>query len=144
MWKIILIVFWLGILAGIDLRYKKIPIWLLAVSGMIMTSVSLTEIFMVGMQGMQLFWGMLPGVGMVMIALISKKAGWADGIVLALLGVMVGFRACAFSFILSMLMISLVSLVLLISKRVSQNTKLPYLPFLWIGYLAQAAMKIGV
>lgn len=144
MWKLILIVFWLGILAGIDLRCKKIPIWLLAVSGIIMTSVSLYQAFMVGMQDMQLLWGMLPGVGMVLIALISKKAGWADGVVLVLLGVMVGFRACAFSFILSMLMISLVSLVLLISKRVSQNTKLPYLPFLWIGYLAQAAMKLGV
>lgn len=144
MWKLIFIALWLGVLAGIDLRYKKIPYWLLAVSGVIVTCVSVRRICMVGMQDMQLVWSVLPGVGMLLIALVSKKAGWADGIILVLLGVAVGFRVCAFSFALSMLIISVVSLVLLMLKRVGKNTKIPYLPFLWIGYLAQTALGLGV
>lgn len=144
MWKLIFIALWLGVLAGIDLRYKKIPYWLLAVSGVIVTCVSVHRVCMVGMQDMQLLWSVLPGVGMLLIALVSKKAGWADGIVLVLLGVMVGFRVCAFSFALSMLIISVVSLVLLMLKRVGKNTKIPYLPFLWIGYLVQTALGLGV
>lgn len=143
MWKLIFIALWLGVLAGIDLRYKKIPVWLLAVSGIIVTFVSIFEARRDGMQDLQLLWGVLPGVGLMIIALISKKAGWADGIVLMLLGVLVGFGACVFSFALSMLMISVVSLVLLVLKRVGKNTQLPYLPFLWIGYLAQAALGFG-
>lgn len=143
MWKLIFIALWLGVLAGIDLRYKKIPAWLLAVSGIIVTFVSICEARRDEMQDLQLLWSLIPGAGLMLIALISKMAGWADGVVLILLGVLVGFGACAMSFALSMLMISVVSLVLLVLKRVGKNTKLPYLPFLWIGFLAQAALGCG-
>lgn len=142
-WELIFIALWLGVLAGIDLRYKKIPYWLLAASGIIATCVSVYLICTVGIQNIQLLWSALPGVGMLLISLVSKKAGWADGIVLVLLGVMAGFRVCVFSFALSMLIISMVSLVLLMLKRVGKNTKIPYLPFLWIGYLAQTALGLG-
>ena len=144
MWKLIFIALWLGVLAGIDLRYKKIPVWLLAASGIIVTFVSLYEARKDGIQDLQLLWGVIPGVGLMLIALITKKAGWADGVVLMLLGILVGFGACALSFALSMLMISVVSLVLLVLKRVGKNTYLPYLPFLWIGYLVQATLGLGV
>lgn len=144
MWKLIFIALWLGVLAGIDLRFKKIPVWLLAASGIIVTFVSLYEARKDGIQDLQLLWGVIPGVGLMLIALISKKAGWADGVVLMLLGILVGFGACALSFALSMLMISVVSLVLLVLKRVGKNTYLPYLPFLWIGYLVQATLGLGV
>lgn len=144
MWKLIFIALWLGVLAGIDLRFKKIPVWLVATSGIIVTFVSLYEARKDGIQDLQLLWGVIPGVGLMLIALISKKAGWADGVVLMLLGILVGFGACALSFALSMLMISVVSLVLLVLKRVGKNTYLPYLPFLWIGYLVQATLGLGV
>lgn len=87
-------------------------------------------------------WGILPGFMLLLTAVLSNKAGWADGVVLLLLGVMTGFRECTFSFILSMLAISVISLTLLMMKRVEKNTKIPYLPFLWVGYMVQAVINL--
>lgn len=143
MWKVILIALWLGILAFMDIRRRRVPVWLLAVSGMFVTCVSVRKIWQGSMGGAEILWGILPGFMLLLTAIFSKKAGWADGVVLLLLGGMTGFRECTFSFILSMLVISVISLTLLMMKRVEKNTKMPYLPFLWVGYLAQAALKLA-
>lgn len=143
MWKVISIALWLGILAFIDIRRRRVPIWLLAVSGMFVTCVSVYGIWQGSMGGTEILWGILPGFMLLLTAVLSKKAGWADGVVLLLLGMMTGFRECVFSFTLSMLAISVISLVLLMMKRVGKNTKMPYLPFLWVGYLIQAALNLA-
>ena len=140
--KVILIALWLGILAFMDIRRRRVPIWLLVVSGMFVTCASVCEIWKGSMGGTEILWGILPGFVLLLTAALSKKAGLADGVVLLLLGVMTGFRECTFSFTFSMLAISVISLALLMMKRVGKNTKMPYLPFLWVGYLAQAALKL--
>ena len=137
-----MIALWLGILALMDIWRKRVPVWLLAVSGICVTCVSAREIWQGSMGSAEIMWGILPGFILLLTAVFSKKAGWADGVVLLLLGGMTGFRACTFSFILSMLAISVISLTLLMMKRVGKNTKMPYLPFLWVGYLVQAALKL--
>lgn len=143
MWKVILIAIWLGILAFMDIRRRWVPVWLLAVSSIFVTCVSAYEIWQGSMGSVEILWGILPGFMLLLTAVFSNKAGWADGVVLLLLGGMTGFRECTFSFILSMLAISVTSLTLLVIKRVGKNTKIPYLPFLWIGYLAQTALKFA-
>ena len=143
MWKIILTALWLGILAFMDIRKRLVPIWLLAVSVIFVTCMSVYEIWQGSMNGAEIMWGILPGFMLLLIAVFSKKAGWADGVVLLLLGIMTGFQECAFSFTLSMLAISVISLALLMMKRVGKNTKMPYLPFLWAGYLVQEALKFA-
>ena len=85
----------------------------------------------------ELLWGSAPGVLLLLMAAMTKKAGLADGIVLLLLGVLLGYRECILSFILSLLSMSLVSLMLLALNKVRGSSKLPYLPFLWMGYMAQ-------
>ena len=143
MWKVILIALWLGILAFMDIWRRWVPVWLLAVSGMFVTCMSVYEMWQGGMSGTEILWGLLPGFMLLLLAVLSKKAGWADGVVLLLLGIMTGFQECAFSFTLSMLAISAISLALLMMKRVGKNTKMPYLPFLWAGYLVQAVLKFA-
>lgn len=142
MWKDISMALWLGLLALMDIRRGRVPIWLLAVSGIFVTCVSVCEIWKGSMGGTQIMWGILPGFMLLLTAVLSNKAGWADGVVLLLLGVMTGFRECTFSFILSMLAISVISLTLLMMKRVEKNTKIPYLPFLWVGYMVQAVINL--
>ncbi len=141
--SVICILLWLGILAGLDLYSRQVPMWMLAVSGLVMTAVSVYRAIEGERRGVEWLWCMLPGLVLLAATLLSRKVGWADSIVLLLLGMMTDFRACAYSFVFSMLAISLVSLVLLAFRRVKGNTKLPYLPFLWAGYLAQAAMGLA-
>ena len=87
--------------------------------------------------------GMLPGIVLLLVAVATKKAGWADGVVLLLLGLLWGARECTVSFALSLFAISIVSLILLALRKVDRNARLPYLPFLCGGYLLQAVMRLA-
>lgn len=143
MWEFILTAFWLVALAGVDIRRKHVPVWFLALSGMFVTAVSFHGFWKGRLGGGELVWSIVPGMVLLGVAVLTKKAGWADGVVLLFLGILTGFRECIFSFTLSMLFISAVSLVLLVLKRARKNTILPYLPFLCAGYLVQAALGLA-
>lgn len=91
----------------------------------------------------ELLWGLAPGVLLLLMAATTKKAGMADGIVVLLLSLPLGYRECMLSFVFSLLSISIASLLLLALNRVKGNTKLPYLPFLWTGYMVQALIGLG-
>lgn len=142
MWKLIFTVLWLGMLAGMDARRRYVPIWLLIIGGIFVTFVSVYEGWKGKLEITELFWSILPGMVLLTVAVLTKNAGWADGVVLLLLGLCTGFRTCIFSFGLSMFFISIVSLTLLAFRKVNKNTKLPFLPFLYAGYLLQAAIGI--
>lgn len=143
MWKFILTTLWLVALAGVDIRRKHVPVWLLALGGIFVTTVSVYGLWKDQLEGRELVWSVFPGAVLLAMAVVTKRAGWADGVVLLFLGIVTGFRACIFSFTLSMFFVSMVSLVLLALKRVRKNTKLPYLPFLCVGYLIQAVMGLA-
>lgn len=143
MYNIIFSVLWLGVLAWMDIRRRHVPVWLLVISGMIVTSVSAYEAWKETVNGIDRLCGIFPGGIMLLVAYATNMAGWADGVILLLLGLLTGFREIVCSFILSMLIISTVSLILVVLKRANRNTKLPYLPFLFAGYLVQGAMRLG-
>lgn len=143
MWKFVIISLWLGVLAVSDLRWKRVPVWLLAVSGMITTIMSFC-LYKWEIKGTtELVWGWVPGALLLLMAVTTKKAGIADGIVLLLLSMSLGYRECIVSFVLSFLFMSFVSLLLLVLGKVKGNSKLPYLPFLLAGYMVQAVAGLG-
>lgn len=143
MWKFVILSIWLGILTVSDLRWKRVPVWLLVVSGIIMTIMSFVR-YEWEIKGItELFWGWVPGALLLLTALTTKKAGIADGIVLLLLSMSSGYRECIVSFVLSFLFMSFLSLLLLVLGKVKGNSKLPYLPFLLAGYIVQALAGLG-
>lgn len=91
----------------------------------------------------ELIWGLAPGALLLLMAVTTKKAGIADGIVLLLLSLPLDYRECIVSFVLSFLIMSFVSLLLLVLNRVKGNSKIPYLPFLLAGYIVQAMVGLG-
>ena len=133
---------WLGILAAVDLRWKKIPIWLLAAGGVIVTIMSVFACSQNIKSATELLWGSAPGILLLLMAATTKKAGIADGIVVLLLSLPLDYRECILSFVLSLLSMSIVSLLLLTLNKVKGSSKLPYLPFLWMGYMAQALIGL--
>lgn len=143
MWSFVFLALWLGALSVVDLRWKRVPMWLLAAGGALMTMVSVVGHAEGVRRGPEMIWGLLPGTVLLLVALTTKKAGVADGVVLLLLGLWLDYRECAASFVLSLFIMSLVSLLLLVLHKVKRNSKLPYLPFLWMGCMAQALAGFG-
>lgn len=91
----------------------------------------------------EVVWGLVPGALLLLMAVVTKKAGVADGIVLLLLSLPLDYRECIVSFVLSFLFMSLVSLLLLVLGKLKGNSKLPYLPFLLAGYIVQMIAGLG-
>lgn len=135
MWKFTLTALWLISMSVFDLYEKRVPVWLLAAGG-IPAIVTAMYTYMTGTGSLgQISFGMLPGVLMLAVAAVTKKAGWADGIVLLIMGLFTDLWECIACFIVSLMAMSAVSLLLLVLRRVGKNATLPYIPFLCVGYL---------
>lgn len=139
MWKLALTVLWLIAMSIFDLFEKRVPVWLLAAGG-IPTIVSAMYAYMKGTESLsQILFGMLPGVLLLVVAAVTKKAGWADGIVLLIMGLLTGLWECMACFMVSLIAMSAVSLPLLVLRKLGKNATLPYIPFLCAGYLLRIA-----
>lgn len=81
--------------------------------------------------------GILIGLCIMGISMISDgHIGRGDGLVIGALGIALGFRGCLIAVCIASLIMCIVSVVILILKRGNKNTKLPYVPALFVGYLA--------
>ena len=142
MWQFGFTALWLLVLAVLDIKERHVPVWMIALGGALAAASSAVSIWQGTIQSGELFWSMAPGAIMLAVVIVTGQAGWADGAVLAAFGLLTGSRACVFSFTLSMLLISAVSLPLLVFRKVRKNTRLPYLPFLCAGYFVQVIAKL--
>lgn len=78
---------------------------------------------------------LFPGIVLLAVSVLTHKAGYADGIVLLFLGIACGAERIVQVFLCSLLLMSGVSILLLLGKKVQKTTALPFLPFLFAGWL---------
>ncbi|MBE5874473.1 MAG: hypothetical protein E7287_08715 [Lachnospiraceae bacterium] len=133
-----LIIVYLLILSVFDGKEKAVPIILL-VPG-VLGAIG----FMIyqGVQGeaIDCALGLTPGVVLLLVAVVTKKAGMADGIILGIIGVLEGYQAGMLIWGISMCAMLIAVVVLLCFKRVGRDTEVPYIPFLCGGYLIWKVM----
>lgn len=113
-----------------DMRERRVPILLLTLGSVI----SAVVVVCGGITG-KIIWlqpiiGALPGVLLLVIAALSGKAGYADGIVLLWIGMVWNYKEGLAVLGISLFMISFVSVVLLLLHKVKKHTRIPYIPFL--------------
>lgn len=126
-----------------DIRERQIPQYML-VAGTAIASVILgINVFVVG----DVFWkmltafcGIIPGVGAMVLAKVSGKIGMGDGWVLLIVGLVSDYKICIAVLGVSMLLMASYSIIMLIVRRVTRDTMLPYLPFLTAAWLFMAVM----
>lgn len=131
----LLLFFWLLGLSISDVRYRRVPVWMLILGGVSVVGFGICECMCGKSNFADLLLGMIPGMILLLLALGTRKAGWADGIILALLGSMLGFQQCMLTTMLSLVLISVLSAALLILKKADKGTTIPYVPFLTIGFV---------
>lgn len=139
MWKTAVICVYMLIMSGYDYKRKCVPKFLLVIGGA-GTGIMAIYAMLVGQTSyIGLFLGAFPGLFLIFVAWLSKKAGYADGIVLLFLGVIYGYKEGVVLLCGSMLLLSMISVILLLLYKVHKNTKLPYLPGLTIAFIVRAA-----
>lgn len=138
--KELILLVYLAILAVFDWRYKKVPMVMLFGG----TAAVLLLRFSTLAQGdcdwkrllISLVAGAVPGLLMLILARITGKVGYGDGLTLLNVGLFTDYMVCLRMLGFSLTVMSLVSIGLLLIKKVTGTTRLPYLPFLAAVYAA--------
>ena len=125
---------YLFVLAFFDIKKKMVPVSLL-LSGLIFIPAFLAEDGFSDVRGNVL--GLIPGIIFLLISFVSREQiGRADCILLIILGSCIGIEAVAGIIAFSLILIAICSMVMLTAGRLSRKSTLPYIPFVFLGYLA--------
>jgi len=125
---------WLWTISILDIRSRRVPIGLLFWGAGLAMGNFVYQYHSGGMECLDVLKGSLPGMLLLVIALITKKTGYGDGIALLCSGAVLGGAEGLMMFGISLFLISFFSILLLILRKVGRNTKIPYLPFLAIAW----------
>lgn len=128
-----LVTLYLLALSIYDGREKRVPVLLLGIGILGAAAWMLGK----GIQGdlRQCLLGVIPGLFLLFIAWITKKAGCADGAVLSVIGVFEGYQGGMIIWGMSLCAVSVCAIILLCARRAGRDTQLPYIPFLCGGYI---------
>ena len=125
MWKIGLLLLYLLILSRYDYREKQVPVVLLYVGIGAAVLLLVWEIFSGQIVWMRLL-GILPGILLLLTAVLTRQVGLADGIVLSIVGVVLGYQAVMLLFCISLMLFCVVTILLLFFRKVNGRAVLPY------------------
>lgn len=125
------IIFFMG--TFFDIKYKALPKWFL-ISAFVL-SLTLYGILQ-PFSWKVMAGGLLPGVIFLFVSFITKEAvGYGDGIFLAAAGILLGFSEMVGILLIGLLVSAVFSLFLLVFKKATRKTALPFLPFLTVGFV---------
>lgn len=126
---------YLGALSVWDIKEKKVPVSPLLAGGGVLLCAAIYTCLKGELVLGTLIGGLLPGAFLLLLAGITGRIGMADGVVIMALGAQCGLRDCLLLLFYSLFSLSVFSVLLLILRRADGNTRIPFLPFLLLGYL---------
>ncbi len=141
-----LLIAYLGVGAWMDGRKKRLNLAYLYVGAVLAAGLLVTEWMERNGIGLVSEWILraLPGLLLLLGAWFGReKIGFGDGLLLLILGACLEHRELWILWMTASLLVLFFSLLLLATKRAGWNTKLPFVPFLWIAYLLLLGMNHG-
>ncbi len=123
------------LLSAQDLRWRRLSPGLLG-AAFLLSLGGFGLRYMTG-EGTGLLTGLLPGacfLGLSMAA--GKQLGKGDGLVLAAIGGLLGLSGCLVALSFGLLLAAFCAGYLMVVRKASRKQKLPFVPFLTVGYLA--------
>lgn len=131
MWSIVTVTGWLIVSGIMDVRTRRIPIWMLALGGVLAAWAVCCQ----DRGYLEAMGGLLPGALLLLLAYATKKAGYGDGIVLCCLGIVLEGGKSLLLLGVSLFLAALFALALLAMRRAGRNSSLPFVPFLAAAWL---------
>ena len=118
-----------------DIKYKRIPVWLMAGFGAV--AVVLRVVGLQQQSGMELLSGVAAGVFLIVVSAVTGgQIGMGDGLVFMVLGVLLGADNVMLM-IIALILCAVVAGVLFVAKRVKRKDRLPFVPFVLCSYVLQ-------
>lgn len=124
-----------------DLREKEIPVWVTILGGILGLILSVFE----ERTMLDMVYAFLPGIFCLFFAKISREAiGYGDGILLCGLGCMYSIEKLLSICMIASVLGGITALVLFIFFHKKGNYEIPFVPFLFLGWLVDTMMVGGV
>lgn len=124
-----------------DIRKKKIFLWVIAAGGLL-TGACLP--FSGGFSFLDILGGIAVGACVIAISLATGgKIGLGDGFLLCATGLGLGFWGNLELFGLALFLAASVSILLLLLRLADRKKSIPFVPFVFLGYLILAAAQIN-
>ncbi|MCI8293581.1 MAG: prepilin peptidase [Hespellia sp.] len=134
MWIIILFV-----IALWDIRYQRLPIWMLI--GLLMAAMG-CKIIQRDVSIMEIMAGIAVGGCFLAVSKVTREAfGYADSILIVILGVFLGVWDLFILLSVAFLLAALFSFCGLLIGRFSRRLAFPFIPFLTISYVGMVFWK---
>lgn len=127
---------YLGVLSLLDAKKRELPLKVLAAGTVLAVSSAACQMLRGECSWMELFLGAIPGMILLNLAWLTNSTGIGDGIVLLQLNLCLFAEKTVVAFGISLLAIGVFALLIMLTKRGSRGLRLPYMPFLWLGFLA--------
>lgn len=124
-----------------DLLKKRIYLWVICMGGI--TTV-VCSVFVDNLGIMDRVGGLLVGLAIMLLSKITAGGiGMGDGILLCITGLGLGFWCNLELFGLALFLAAMISIILLILRRVDRKQTIPFVPFLFAGYLILSITSNG-
>lgn len=120
------------IIAGVqDIKEKQISLKLCIAYGIVGILLYISNCIYGNKELWQLGIALLPGVGMIVISYMTKeRIGIGDGVVMVIMGLFFSYEKIISILVMGIMFSTLVSLYLLVVKKVSKEYEIPFVPFL--------------
>lgn len=118
-----------------DLRYRELPLVVSGVGGVVGIAMSIYQ----GREVEEIFLALLPGAVALFLGKITRQAiGYGDGVLITILGCYVPLEEVLFLCMFASVLAGIFALVLLIILRKKGTYEIPFVPFLFIAWVAKA------
>lgn len=126
-----------------DLKRKSIPVSSLIVCAMLGLVIDICGLNDIVESTRDIFLGIALGVTVILAGKIMKGGlGVGDGTLLICIGILLGGRLCLLVFIIAVTLAAGASAILLAFKKVTIGQSLPFVPFIFGGYIITMVVSI--
>jgi prepilin signal peptidase PulO-like enzyme (type II secretory pathway) len=126
-----------------DVRTKEIPAWEIAACGAISIAACVLNVSRGKGDALGIFMSLLPGAGILFIALMSgQKVGFGDGFLLLAAGPALGPWTSALGLVTALFAGCVFSGILVVIRKAKSSTRIPFVPFMTLGMGAMLIEKI--
>jgi leader peptidase (prepilin peptidase)/N-methyltransferase len=134
---------YLFVMSIYDIKRKEIQIGISVFTAIILGIIKLYLCVRGEQMWYLLLGGIFPGILLLFVSFCSQKQiGAGDGIVFIINGIVLGFFENMVLLFLSLLAAAVVGTGMLLLKRMNRKDKIPFIPFVFIGYGVMCLWKL--
>lgn len=117
-----------------DIKNRTVSVMAVVGMGLLLFLVRMNA----GVEIKELLIGLLPGAFLLLTAVVTKeRIGKGDGMAVCSLGVGYGVEDVLIILLSALFTAALTAIVLLVLRRADRKTELPFLPFLFCGWMVK-------